>query len=172
MDELNSISYIFTQQMNVVQSMVDDAELQQNHKADDGSNHRRGYPTTDHTESSKKAGDNKPSEGHYKDLPGDMELKYKRLLSTLKKRKETITHLKDEAYRVYRDKQATVFQAVLASQESKEAEKQGQTIMLFTIVTVIFLPLSFAAIFSMNAREINPESKRPISEIFSIMCNG
>ncbi|RMJ15102.1 hypothetical protein CDV36_005242 [Fusarium kuroshium] len=179
MDELNSISYIFTQQMNVVQSMVDDAELQQNHKADDGSNYRRGYPTTDHTESSKKAGDNKPSEGHYKDLPEDMELKYKRLLSTLKKRKETITHLKDEAYRVYRDlcdlldlkqKQATVFQAVLASQESKEAEKQGQTIMLFTIVTVIFLPLSFvAAIFSMNAREINPESKRPISEIFSIM---
>ncbi|RSL68709.1 hypothetical protein CEP54_002752 [Fusarium duplospermum] len=173
MDELNGISYIFTQQMNVVRSMVDDAELQQNN-VNDGRSHRRGDPDTDDAKSSKKGdvdrppeehskdeesstktSDDNPPEGHYEDTPEDMELKYKRLLSTLKKRKETITHLKDEAYRVYRDKiakttqlcdlldlkqkQATVFQAVLASQESREAERQGQTIMLFTIVTVIFV---------------------------------
>lgn len=103
MDELNSISYIFTQQMDVVQSMVDDAEMQQNHNLDGGRSHRRGYHDPGHAESSKKAGGYKPTGGHYKDVPEDMEVKYKRLLSTLEKRKRTITHLKDESYRVYQD---------------------------------------------------------------------
>ncbi|GAB1319320.1 hypothetical protein MFIFM68171_09530 [Madurella fahalii] len=113
------------------------------------------------------------------DSPEDIELKYTQTLATLTRRNGDIGSLKTKAYRVYKDlcdlldlkqKQASVSAALSARQEAKETAKQGKTILLFTIITILFLPLSFiAAIFSMNAHEIIPESNRPISEIFSIM---
>ena len=47
---------------------------------------------------------------------------------------------------------------------------QGRTIMLFTIVTICFLPLSFfAGIFGMNNQEMTG-SAMSISEQFTYMC--
>ncbi|KAK1757198.1 hypothetical protein QBC47DRAFT_412517 [Echria macrotheca] len=190
MDELNSISYFFAQQIGVVQTMAEDASLQhrmhgrfgtgsvvpqtaESPKGDTGTE----PDTTSRSASSSKM---KPADHIIEDSFQDMEMRYTQLMKTLTRRREEIGHLKSEALRVYKDfcdildlkqKQATVSQALSARQESKEAEKQGQTLLLFTIITIIFLPLSFiAAIFSMNATEITGDNvNRPISQIFSIM---
>lgn len=53
-----------------------------------------------------------------------------------------------------KQKHANAFEASYARIQAAETARQGQTLMVFTIVTVIFLPLSFiAAFFALNVRE-------------------
>ncbi|KAF2003204.1 hypothetical protein P154DRAFT_99544 [Amniculicola lignicola CBS 123094] len=90
----------------------------------------------------------------------------------VKERLARITQLQREAERVYsalrdlldlKQKQASV-------KQTDDTAQQGLTILVFTIITIIFSPLSFiAAIFSMNAREINNTELRPLSKIWRIM---
>ncbi|KAK4225245.1 hypothetical protein QBC38DRAFT_531130 [Podospora fimiseda] len=179
MDELNSISYFFAQQVSV-------HRLQQSkhNKAEQAAIYAGKDASQQQGKSSKKPLGPSPDKGSSSSLTEDtfedMEIKFTQLMRTLVKRRETIAHLKAEALRVYKDlcdildlkqKQPAVSRALSARQESKEAKRQGQTILLFTIVTIIFLPLSFnAAIFSMNATEITGDNvNRPISEIFAVM---
>ncbi|KAF2012838.1 hypothetical protein BU24DRAFT_435191 [Aaosphaeria arxii CBS 175.79] len=79
------------------------------------------------------------------------------------------THLKDidrmdkQAERIYKSitdlldlkqKHANAFEARFARDQAAGTARQSQTIMVFTIVTIIFLPLSFiAAFFTINIRE-------------------
>lgn len=89
-----------------------------------------------------------------------------------------------------KQKQASVSEADYARQEAVETTSQGRTLLVFTTVTIIFvfrlhtfnlsvstnslfkLPLSFiAAIFSMNATEINGY-QRPIWQIMVIMSKS
>ncbi|KAI0475262.1 hypothetical protein GGR56DRAFT_666354 [Xylariaceae sp. FL0804] len=53
-----------------------------------------------------------------------------------------------------KQQQAGVVQANQSVKQSHEAIRQGRSIMMFTIVTIIFLPLSFmTSVFGMNASE-------------------
>ncbi|KAJ4302959.1 hypothetical protein N0V90_001850 [Kalmusia sp. IMI 367209] len=62
---------------------------------------------------------------------------------------ESITDLLD-----LKQKHANAFEARFARDQAAGTARQSQTIMVFTIVTIIFLPLSFiAAIFTINVRE-------------------
>jgi hypothetical protein len=55
-----------------------------------------------------------------------------------------------------KQQQAGVVEAREAVKQATETLKQGRSIMLFTIITIIFLPLSFcASIFGMNVTEFN-----------------
>ncbi|KAG9242052.1 ankyrin repeat protein [Calycina marina] len=79
------------------------------------------------------------------------------------------THIKDidrmsqQAKRIYKNvtdmldlkqKHANAFEARFARDQAEDTGRQSQTVMVFTIVTIIFLPLSFvAAFFSINIRE-------------------
>ncbi|ETN45935.1 uncharacterized protein HMPREF1541_00117 [Cyphellophora europaea CBS 101466] len=55
-----------------------------------------------------------------------------------------------------KQKQANIFEARSATKMARESEKSNETIMLFTIITIIFLPLStIISIFGMSAREID-----------------
>jgi hypothetical protein len=51
-----------------------------------------------------------------------------------------------------KQQQASVVQAWQSVKQSEEAVSQGRAIMMFTVVTILFLPLSFmASVFGMNA---------------------
>jgi len=53
-----------------------------------------------------------------------------------------------------KQKHANAFEARFARDQAAGTMRQGQTIMVFTIVTIVFLPLSFiAAFFAINVRE-------------------
>lgn len=79
------------------------------------------------------------------------------------------THIKDlermdkQAERIYKSitdlldlkqKHANAFEARFARDQAAGTARQSQVIMVFTVVTIVFLPLSFiAAFFSINVRE-------------------
>ena len=53
-----------------------------------------------------------------------------------------------------KQKQANIVEAHLAREQTEVAANQSRSVMIFTIFTIIFLPLSFfASIFGMNVRE-------------------
>lgn len=53
-----------------------------------------------------------------------------------------------------KQKQANIVEAHLAREQTEVAANQSRSVMIFTIFTIIFLPLSFfASIFGINARE-------------------
>jgi ankyrin repeat protein/Mg2+ and Co2+ transporter CorA len=102
------------------------------------------------------------------------------------------THLKDlermdkQAERIYKSitdlldlkqKHANAFEARFARDQAAGTARQSQTIMVFTIVTIIFLPLSFiAAIFTINIKEFpweqslgNSEPSLPFSYVSKYM---
>ncbi|KAL2070267.1 hypothetical protein VTL71DRAFT_13293 [Oculimacula yallundae] len=55
-----------------------------------------------------------------------------------------------------KQQQAGIFEAEYALKRADETTTQGRSIMLFTIVTIIFLPLSFmSSVFGMNAKEFS-----------------
>ncbi|RYP89234.1 hypothetical protein DL769_000139 [Monosporascus sp. CRB-8-3] len=68
-----------------------------------------------------------------------------------------------------KQQQASVIQAWQSIRYGEEAVKQGRAIMIFTTMTIVFLPLAFiAAIFGMNNPELDPEvqetkHRRPMS---------
>ncbi|KAF2212204.1 hypothetical protein CERZMDRAFT_59120 [Cercospora zeae-maydis SCOH1-5] len=74
-----------------------------------------------------------------------------------------ITRMEAQANRVYesivslldlKQKHANAFEARFARDQAAGTQRQGQTIMVFTIVTIIFLPLSFiTAFFAVNIEE-------------------
>ncbi|KAI0387550.1 hypothetical protein F5Y04DRAFT_240482 [Hypomontagnella monticulosa] len=50
-----------------------------------------------------------------------------------------------------KQKQASIFEALEARKQAESNTQQGRTLMLFTVVTILFLPLSFmAAFFAIN----------------------
>lgn len=100
------------------------------------------------------------------------------------------THMKDlermdkQAERIYKSitdlldlkqKHANAFEARFARDQAAGTARQGQTIMVFTIVTIIFLPLSFiASMFTINIAEYprtpgGDEPLLPMSYVFKFM---
>ena len=55
-----------------------------------------------------------------------------------------------------KQKQASVMEAAYTRSQSQETARQGRVIMIFTITTVVFLPISFlAAFFAINIEEFS-----------------
>lgn len=70
-----------------------------------------------------------------------------------------------------KQKQANVVEAHLTREQTEVAADQSRSVMIFTIFTIIFLPLSFfASVFGINAREWSgTETNLPLSSIFIYM---
>ena len=55
-----------------------------------------------------------------------------------------------------KQQQSNIIEAKAAIRRADETVLQGRSIVVFTVVTIFFLPLSFfATLFGMNAREFN-----------------
>ncbi|KAH7397978.1 hypothetical protein BKA64DRAFT_673281 [Cadophora sp. MPI-SDFR-AT-0126] len=115
-----------------------------------------------------------------------------KLLRNIRNRKATVEQLHKDASHTYKQivdlldlkqKQTNVsearssrFQAEQANEQAKQAAlqamettKQGKSIMLFTTVTILFLPLStVASLFSLNAKELNGGNLR-IGVVFAYL---
>jgi len=70
-----------------------------------------------------------------------------------------------------KQKQASIIEAQQARRQTKVAANQSRTVVIFTLVTIIFLPLSFfASVFGINAREWSGTETNPsLREIFTYM---
>jgi len=70
-----------------------------------------------------------------------------------------------------KQKQASIIEAQQARRQTKVAANQSRTVVIFTLVTIIFLPLSFfASVFGINAREWSGTQTNPsLREIFTYM---
>lgn len=77
----------------------------------------------------------------------------------------SLTHLLD-----LKQKHSNALEARFASVQAEIAARQGQTIMVFTIVTIIFLPMSFiAAFFAINFQEWNGDRSLTIGYVSKYM---
>ncbi|CAG8958418.1 hypothetical protein HYFRA_00011095, partial [Hymenoscyphus fraxineus] len=100
--------------------------------------------------------------------------------------KTVATHIKDidrmdkQATKIYvsvtdmldlKQKHANAFEARFARDQASATARQSQTVMVFTIVTIIFLPMSFlAAVFAINVKEFpNNEGGLPIGWVAKYM---
>ena len=71
-----------------------------------------------------------------------------------------------------KQKQANIVEAHLAREQNEVAADQSRSVMIFTVFTIIFLPLSFfASVFGINAKEwnIQPNNFPSLKNIFLIM---
>ena len=71
-----------------------------------------------------------------------------------------------------KQKQANIVEAHLAREQNEVAADQSRSVMIFTVFTIIFLPLSFfASVFGINAKEWNnqPNNYPSVKNIFIFM---
>ncbi len=70
-----------------------------------------------------------------------------------------------------KQQQAGVVQAWESVRQAEVTVLQGRAIMVFTIITIIFLPLSFmSSIFGMNNVEFGDGTTITLQDEFRIMC--
>jgi Mg2+ and Co2+ transporter CorA len=93
----------------------------------------------------------------------DLKKRFKDMLKTIDTHIKDLERMDKQAKRIYesitdlldlKQKHANAFEARFARDQAAGTARQSQTIMVFTIVTIIFLPLSFiAAMFTINIQE-------------------
>ena len=76
-----------------------------------------------------------------------------------------------------KQQQASIIEAKHALKRADESVIQGRSVMLFTIVTIIFLPLSFmTSVFGMNASDYDDPSgdgnKMSLRQQFRLLCSS
>jgi Mg2+ and Co2+ transporter CorA len=103
----------------------------------------------------------------------DLKRRFKDMLKTIDTHIKDLERMDKQAKRIYesitdlldlKQKHANAFEARFARDQAAGTARQSQTIMVFTIVTIIFLPLSFiAAMFTINIQEFphQPGSDEP-----------
>ncbi|KAF2715349.1 hypothetical protein K504DRAFT_469594 [Pleomassaria siparia CBS 279.74] len=101
----------------------------------------------------------------------DLKRRFKDQLKTIDVHVKDLERMDKQAERIYKSitdlldlkqKHANAFEARFASDQAAGTARQSQTIMVFTIVTIVFLPLSFiAAIFTINIEEFPHENGNP-----------
>jgi Mg2+ and Co2+ transporter CorA len=143
-DELNIIRMVLTSQLNILPDLAD-------HIGDE----LGGKRTIEAGELRKRSKEQmKIIEVHIKDL--DRMDKQADLIYN------SLTHLLD-----LKQKHANAFEARFARDQAALTARQGQTIMVFTIVTIFFLPMSFiATVFNINIAEF-----QRVGEQFEIPFN-
>ncbi|KAH7087591.1 hypothetical protein FB567DRAFT_569584 [Paraphoma chrysanthemicola] len=93
----------------------------------------------------------------------ELKRRFKDMLKTIDTHIRDLERMDIQAERIYKSitdlldlkqKHANAFEARFARDQAAGTARQSQTIMVFTIVTIIFLPLSFiAALFTINIQE-------------------
>jgi ankyrin repeat protein/Mg2+ and Co2+ transporter CorA len=93
----------------------------------------------------------------------ELKKRFKDMLKTIDTHINDLKRMDKQAERIYKSitdlldlkqKHANAFEARFARDQAAGTARQSQTIMVFTIVTIIFLPLTFiAAFFTINIRE-------------------
>ena len=70
-----------------------------------------------------------------------------------------------------KQKQANIVEAHLSREQADNSQEQARSILIFTIFTIVFLPLSFfASVFGINAREWSGQPNNPtLHTIFTYM---
>ncbi|KAK7744941.1 hypothetical protein SLS53_003174 [Cytospora paraplurivora] len=82
-------------------------------------------------------------------------------LRDLKSSAESTAHNVTELLSL-KQQQASVVQTYESTRQGEETVRQGKAIMVFTVVTIIFLPLSFmSSLFGMNAVELTGKDPSP-----------
>lgn len=114
----------------------------------------------------------------------DLKRHFKDQLKTIDTHMKDLERMDKQAERIYKSitdlldlkqKHANAFEARFARDQAAGTARQSQTIMVFTIVTIIFLPLSFiAALFTINIQEFphqpgGDEPSLPMSYVFKYM---
>ncbi|KAJ4337606.1 hypothetical protein N0V87_004562 [Didymella glomerata] len=114
----------------------------------------------------------------------DLKRHFKDQLKTIDTHMKDLERMDKQAERIYKSitdlldlkqKHANAFEARFARDQAAGTARQSQTIMVFTIVTIIFLPLSFiAALFTINIEEFphkpgGDEPSLPMSYVFKFM---
>ncbi|KAI8631550.1 hypothetical protein F5Y19DRAFT_473222 [Xylariaceae sp. FL1651] len=92
----------------------------------------------------------------FKRRANDLQDKFSEHIKELGKLRKTAKDTADDVLHLLgmKQQQAGVVQAWQAVKQSQESIKQGRSIMTFTLVTIIFLPLSFlSSVFGMNNKE-------------------
>ncbi|KAM0544379.1 hypothetical protein ACHAPJ_011838 [Fusarium lateritium] len=65
--------------------------------------------------------------------------------------------------------EVTNLQATLSVEQGQQAAKQGRTLMVFTVVTILFLPLSFlSSLFAMDVEAFQKSPRWALAIIFSV----
>lgn len=101
----------------------------------------------------------------------DVKKRFREQLKTIEMHIKDIDRMDRQAERIYssitdmldlKQKHANAFEARFARDQAAGTARQTQTIILFTIVTIIFLPLSFiAAFFAIDIQEFPHNSNGP-----------
>ncbi len=101
------------------------------------------------------------------------------LCETVENRRKAWAGMADTATKTYeslrdlmdlKQRQANVSEARTARAQVEVSARHGRSIMLFTIVTIIFLPMSvLATIFSMNVKQFNTGSSLSLGYISAIL---
>ncbi|KAF2111938.1 hypothetical protein BDV96DRAFT_498386 [Lophiotrema nucula] len=107
----------------------------------------------------------------------DLKRRFREQLKTIDVHLKDIDRMDKQAERIYKSitdlldlkqKHANAFEARFARDQAAGTARQSQTVMVFTIVTIIFLPLSFiAAIFTIDVREFPHNEQGNLSLPFS-----
>jgi Mg2+ and Co2+ transporter CorA len=117
------------------------------------------------------------------DEAADMRKRSKDQLKVIDAHIANLDRMDDHAYLIYnslanlldlKQKHSNAFEARFARAQAVLQARQGQTIMVFTIVTIIFLPMSFiASVFSINIAEFprrDGQTAVPWSYAAKFMC--
>jgi Mg2+ and Co2+ transporter CorA len=114
----------------------------------------------------------------------DLGKRFRDMLKTIDTHIRDLERMDIQAERIYKSitdlldlkqKHANAFEARFARDQAAGTARQSQTIMVFTIVTIIFLPLSFiAALFTINIEEFphkpgGDEPSLPMSFVMKFM---
>lgn len=93
----------------------------------------------------------------------ELKKRFREMLKTIDTHVNDLKRMDKQAERIYKSitdlldlkqKHANAFEARFARDQAAGTARQSQTIMVFTIVTIIFLPLTFiAAFFTINVQE-------------------
>lgn len=101
------------------------------------------------------------------------------LCETIEHRRNAWAGMADTANKTYeslrdlmdlKQRQANVWEARIARNQVEVTARHGRSIMLFTIVTIIFLPMSvLATIFGINVKQWNSGSDLGLGMVFAIL---
>jgi CorA-like Mg2+ transporter protein len=101
------------------------------------------------------------------------------LCETVEHRRNAWSGMADTANKTYeslrdlmdlKQRQANVWEARIARNQVEVTARHGRSIMLFTIVTIIFLPMSvMATIFGMNVKQLNSGSSLGLGSVSAIL---
>ncbi|KAH6712755.1 hypothetical protein BKA61DRAFT_484150 [Leptodontidium sp. MPI-SDFR-AT-0119] len=98
-------------------------------------------------------------------------------LAELQKLEHSTVYVSDQQLKdllSLKQQQASIIEAKYALKRADESVTQGRSIMLFTIVTIIFLPLSFmSSVFGMNTKDLADANGNPtmsLKHIFKLLC--